>query len=224
MIEVPRDHYGWQTVDDPFYYQVLCLQETNLIRFLETNCSETISTALEVGAASDIFLRRIPAEHRIGVNVLQACIDQLEAKGVDGRLSNGHGIPANDGEADLTICFETLEHVPDPIGFLRELARVTSDNGRILLSIPNVPKTVVRGYHHGVETPVDQPESEYHIFEFDRNDFRKVVTHAGLEIQDEQVLVNFSLCYDPISNRCIRRHVSPDCFDSLQAYTIIKKR
>jgi SAM-dependent methyltransferase len=45
-------------------------------------------------------------------------------------------IPVEDARFDRVICNQVLEHVPDPAGVLRELARVLKDDGRILLSTP----------------------------------------------------------------------------------------
>lgn len=45
-------------------------------------------------------------------------------------------IPVKDSRFDLVVCFGLIEHVPDPAAALRELRRVTSPNGRILISVP----------------------------------------------------------------------------------------
>jgi ubiquinone/menaquinone biosynthesis C-methylase UbiE len=42
-----------------------------------------------------------------------------------------------DESVDLAVCMETLEHLPDPEVFLREIARVLRPAGRIALSVPN---------------------------------------------------------------------------------------
>ncbi|GAB4322309.1 MAG: class I SAM-dependent methyltransferase [Dehalococcoidia bacterium] len=49
-----------------------------------------------------------------------------------------HGIrlPFADGTFDAVICSETLEHVRDDMGLLRELRRVTRPRGRIAVSVP----------------------------------------------------------------------------------------
>jgi 2-polyprenyl-3-methyl-5-hydroxy-6-metoxy-1,4-benzoquinol methylase len=38
---------------------------------------------------------------------------------------------------DLTISIETIEHLENPFHFIRELSRVTKDNGVIIISTPN---------------------------------------------------------------------------------------
>ena len=46
-------------------------------------------------------------------------------------------LPFGDGEFDLIVSFETIEHVPDPETVLDELARVLKPGGLLLVSTPN---------------------------------------------------------------------------------------
>jgi SAM-dependent methyltransferase len=45
-------------------------------------------------------------------------------------------IPVPDSTFDAALCTEVLEHVPDPIAVVRELARILKPGGRLLLSAP----------------------------------------------------------------------------------------
>ncbi|MBI5502665.1 MAG: methyltransferase domain-containing protein [Deltaproteobacteria bacterium] len=61
-------------------------------------------------------------------------------------LSGGYGrldyvsdilrLPVEDGSFDVVLCTEVLEHVPDPEGAVRELARVLRHGGTLLLTAP----------------------------------------------------------------------------------------
>jgi ubiquinone/menaquinone biosynthesis C-methylase UbiE len=42
-----------------------------------------------------------------------------------------------DGQFDVVICFETLEHVKEPEALLKEFYRLLSPGGRIIVSVPN---------------------------------------------------------------------------------------
>lgn len=45
-------------------------------------------------------------------------------------------IPAPDASFDVVLCTEVLEHVPDPIGAVREMSRLLRPGGLLLLSAP----------------------------------------------------------------------------------------
>jgi SAM-dependent methyltransferase len=45
-------------------------------------------------------------------------------------------IPVVDSSLDLVLCTEVLEHVPEPIEALREIARMVKPGGRILITAP----------------------------------------------------------------------------------------
>ncbi|HTT36066.1 MAG TPA: class I SAM-dependent methyltransferase [Burkholderiales bacterium] len=47
-------------------------------------------------------------------------------------------LPFSDGEFDVAICLEGVEHLIDPVPLVRELTRVTRVGGEIIVSIPNV--------------------------------------------------------------------------------------
>jgi len=45
-------------------------------------------------------------------------------------------IPLPSGSLDAVLCTEVLEHVPDPIGAVQEMARLLRPSGRLLLTVP----------------------------------------------------------------------------------------
>ena len=70
----------------------------------------------------------------------------------NGRVSFAQGdvqaLALPDNSMDTVICCETIEHVPDPRGAVRELARVLRPGGRLFLTTPNYlgPMGAYRGY------------------------------------------------------------------------------
>lgn len=54
----------------------------------------------------------------------------------EARTGNALALPFPDGEFDAVVAAEVLEHIPDDIGALHELARVLRPGGRIALTVP----------------------------------------------------------------------------------------
>jgi SAM-dependent methyltransferase len=65
--------------------------------------------------------------------------DKLRQHGVaaDVRQLQGLPLPFDREWFDVVLCYETLEHVPDPAAFMEELARVLRIGGTLVLTTPN---------------------------------------------------------------------------------------
>lgn len=68
--------------------------------------------------------------------------------------------PIEDGSIDLVVSFETIEHCREPENFLKEISRVLSRDGQLLISTPfnDTP-----GRFH--------PDNEYHLREYNWQEF-----------------------------------------------------
>jgi SAM-dependent methyltransferase len=52
-------------------------------------------------------------------------------------IADGYWLPVRDGCADVTFSSNVLEHVPDPMGLVEEMIRVTRPGGLVYLSFTN---------------------------------------------------------------------------------------
>jgi SAM-dependent methyltransferase len=62
-------------------------------------------------------------------------------------VSDITAIPEPDGSFDVVVCFEVLEHVPDPIRAIQELSRLVRAGGKLLISAPFCSITHFAPYH-----------------------------------------------------------------------------
>jgi O-antigen biosynthesis protein len=77
-------------------------------------------------------------------------------------------LPFVAGAFDAVVSLETIEHVPHPDAFLRELRRILKDEGSLLISTPN------RSTSGG-----DNP---HHLVEFDAGQLEQLLTAAGFAV------------------------------------------
>jgi ubiquinone/menaquinone biosynthesis C-methylase UbiE len=87
-------------------------------------------------------VRFVPVARRVvGVDVSPGAIEAARNRAPGGRpefiLTSGFELPFPDGSFDLVSSFQVLEHVPDPLAYLREMARVTRPGGEVILATPN---------------------------------------------------------------------------------------
>jgi SAM-dependent methyltransferase len=86
---------------------------------------------------------------------------------------------------DATLCFETVEHVPDPGVLISELGRVTRTGGTLVLTTPNVlwepvhAVAAVTGWHHS--------EGPHHFIPYRK--LIRMVKEAGFSIEAAETTV-----------------------------------
>lgn len=99
------------------------------------------------------------------------------------KLQTYSSLPFSDGEFDRILSLETLEHVADPLAFLRELHRVSTAGARLVLSCPPATSEVPYQIYtrlfggHG-EGPHRFPASEEVKIMFEKSGW-KLLLHKG---------------------------------------------
>ena len=86
-------------------------------------------------------------------------------KGVDAFfVMDAHELGFREESFDVVCCFEAIEHLRDPEGFLAEVVRVVRSDGLLLVSTPQVQGTV------------REESNPYHVTEFDRRRFKEMLS------------------------------------------------
>jgi len=132
---------------------------------------------LEVGCAYGFFLDEAKAffDHRSGTDYSPAALEKARGR-ADRLIHGGTGeIPA--GELfDCIACIHVIEHIYDPVGFLRTLAGHLRPGGWIVLATPDMgsPWRPVLGKRWPF---FKVPE---HVTYFDRRTLRELLQRSGL--------------------------------------------
>jgi len=89
-----------------------------------------------------------------------------------------HHLPLRDQVLTTSSCYQTLEHVVDPVNALKEIRRTT--RGLIVLSIPNVMKaTGCRRWRDQGKLSGDPT----HLFGWTLREFTNILNFVGLEVE-----------------------------------------
>jgi len=176
---------------------------------------------LDVGDTDGLMLKHL-GKDGLGFNLNPAAVDNIHANGVQAKLGDGQEMPFADGEFDVVLCFETLEHVESPAALLGQLARVCASDGRVFVSVPWVPRT----YVHARDTAINRGYG--HVFELCRDDFAALVTHTPLEIRWEAVCDVLGRPRRPAQRALLaatrRRHLVAGMFRRFQFFELAHRR
>ncbi len=126
-----------------------------------------------------------------GINLQTAAVEKMRRKGLDAMQADALDLTKQGISFDIVSVFETLEHLPDPIGFLKGIQNVVKH--KLIISVPLIRKSRVGlAYtcNHWPENKKPTVENT-HIFELNPGDWKKIFCHSGWKIEDESNLLMF---------------------------------
>jgi SAM-dependent methyltransferase len=111
----------------------------------------------------------------VGVDLSQQAIGYARRRyartNVEFLVSDVAALPLSDDTFDAVCAFETIEHLPEPLRFLREVKRVLRPDGVFVVSTPRVERT---------ET---EPANPHHTTEYSAVDFGRLLGSAFSSVE-----------------------------------------
>jgi SAM-dependent methyltransferase len=142
----------------PWHHQWLA--GTPLYAVLRPALAELQGDVLDVGCGAKPYRDWVPGARRyVGIDV-------FDGPSVDGLIVPGRPWPVGDGEFDAVLCTQVLEHVPDLVHSVGELARVMRPGADAIISVPfifgehNAPHDYRRLSQHGLRRLLDDHDLE----------------------------------------------------------------
>lgn len=140
------------------------------------------------GAARLLFLKSAPdmkGLRTFGVNLEQEAVEMIRSKGLEAECMNAMDLHKKGNSFDVVSVFETLEHMPDPIGFLERIYQVVGRH--LVISVPLIRTSRVGlSYLTPKWNPQNKPAySNNHFFELSPRDWRKLFSHTGWAVETE---------------------------------------
>lgn len=190
---------------------LVATEEVRELRVLDLSCNDgwmlknlSIAGFGTAGALDGMDLNRdaaARAQDRLDPGASGATLAEADAKRAPARIVCGdlHTAPEffDEGSYDAVVCFETIEHVPDPEATLALMARMAKPGGRLYVSTPD-------GAYEGGNVPGwARVESKGHLRALRSLDVASLIAPLGLVAQFEvaQRLVACSVTNEPRRGR-----------------------
>lgn len=197
------DHYATLQIDTEGQGRLrllLCAQAVFMRKVVESLSKKgnTVNGWVDVGdsdgAARLLFLKSSPQMggfRTLGVNLEPEAVALIRSKGLEAQCLNAMDLHKTGVTFDLVSIFETLEHMPNPLGFLESIQPVVGR--RLIVSVPLIVSSrVALGYLSPKWSVPNQPTySNNHFFELCPSDWKKLFSHAGWTIEDEWKVCQF---------------------------------
>lgn len=173
-------------------FQVTLISEA--IRLIDPE--KTPLTVADIGDSSGTHLRYLQGLHRdiqirgLSVNLDEEAVRKIRGKGLEAFQARAEDLGKLGIKADVFLCLETLEHLTNPIDFLKDLSENTTCKA-LIITTPYVTQSRV-GLHHiraSRQEPC-HPEST-HIFELSPADWQLLFLHAGWSIQQKRLFLQY---------------------------------
>lgn len=157
---------------------------------------------LDVGCGSGTIAKKIKdAGHAVkGIDFSEEAIKRANARGIETKQCNlDEGISEPDNIYDVVWEGDIVEHVFDPIGLLKESARVLKTNGILLLTIPNDVGLVSRikiifGISHQEQMYMTSGFYKHHTF-FTPRLIKFMLEKSGFQIVEFHKILNIGHRY-----------------------------
>jgi len=80
---------------------------------------------------------------------------------------------------DLVALFHTLEHIPDPVFFLKKIIQLLKPEGKMIIEVPNIDDVLITVYH--LPTYQQFYYQKAHLYYFSKDTLTIVLNQAGFD-------------------------------------------
>jgi len=128
--------------------------------------------------------------HCLSVNIDNQAVEKIKQKGFVAVNARAEDLHKYNIDADIFLCFETLEHLMNPCHFLHELS-IKTNAKYMVITVPYLKNSRI-GLSHIRERRLRDVQAENtHIFELSPNDWKLVAKHSGWSILQERIYLQY---------------------------------
>ena len=154
---------------------------------------------LEVGASAGQFLTHImhDVETIHAIELDKECCNFLkDVLGIEADSTFLENSKFADEEYDVVCTFQVMEHVDDPVAFVKSLKNVTRPNGEIFIEVPNLRDALLSVWD--VQSHQKFFYHSAHLHYFTEKTLVKIAQEAGFDV--DSVEVNYTQDYNLLNH------------------------
>jgi ubiquinone/menaquinone biosynthesis C-methylase UbiE len=138
-----------------------------------------VQRALDLGIGDGRLAQVLDAAELVGADSSEVALGRARAQVPEARLvpvTPDEPLPFADGEFDLVVCIETIEHIRDTQLALSEMRRVLRSGGRLAISTPAASRW--RLLINGPEDPFSP-----HLHAFTKRSLKRILRDMGFAVE-----------------------------------------
>lgn len=180
----PEDYYEDNQVSKSINKLLRLFKEISFKNRLRTikDYSPKGRTILEIGCAKGDFLRWLPSSfEKYGIELNEAGYQYVKKNYKDIKIYNidiGRKSFNNGGKYDIIVMWHVLEHVYNPIDFIKRLSDILAEDGVIIFDVPN-KNSIGFNLTKDAWFHLDAPR---HLFHYTYNSVKWVLQKYNFEI------------------------------------------
>lgn len=133
---------------------------------------------LDIGGADSNLDKILKKDYSI------MCVDTLDSKNTDLFHDCNKPLPFEDNSIDTIISCNLIEHLENPLNFLKECRRIIKEDGKIIIITPNAHGLQELGVAFGLKYPCSEDNGEtyvHHIYNWAKYNFDLIVKESRLQ-------------------------------------------
>lgn len=148
------------------------------LRISYINNKSEINTYIDVGAGAGEFLKRVRAKRRIGVEVSKVGRDAMQNGGLE-TMTDEDFLSSRGLKADVISFWHVLEHVENPLAYLKAAKANLDKKGKIIIGVPNIDSfefNFAKRYWFHLQL-------QFHLWHFSTKSLKRHLQKTGFKIE-----------------------------------------
>lgn len=185
--QVPVDYYQ-EGIKKSLLQNLWHTRKINLAKKLLSE--KEFKKCLDVGCASGYMVSEIskhyPKAKYVGVDSYDKVVVHAKKNypHINFKVANAEKLPFKKEEFDLLICYETIEHITNPLKALKEMKRVLKKNGTLILTMDS-GSLLFRIVWYVWERTKGKVWQGAHLHPFHHEELGGIIKQAGFKVKQK---------------------------------------